>query len=110
MQLECAVLTSSHFHTDMKNTLQGDYRQLFLLRALVKPYTLLRCIRMDFEKTINHYKFTPFIEEAFFSDLTDSELNINWLTLGISKYWYKGIKWRTFHLLDIAFCFAMMAL
>ncbi len=33
---------------------------------------------------ITDYKLTPFIEEEFFYDLTDSELNINWLTLGIS--------------------------
>ena len=50
------------------------------------------------DHTITDYRLTPFIEEEFFYDLTDSELNINWLTLGISKYWSKdkngGVKWK----------------
>jgi hypothetical protein len=45
-------------------------------------------------KTISDYHLTPFIEEEFFYDMTDSELNINWLTFGISKKWSKGIKWK----------------
>ena len=45
-------------------------------------------------KTISNYHLTPFIEEEFFYDMTDSELNINWLTFGISKKWSKGIKWK----------------
>jgi len=48
--------------------------------------------------TITDYQLTPFIEEEFFHDITNSELNINWLTFGISKYWSKskkgGIKWK----------------
>ena len=48
--------------------------------------------------TITKYQLTPFIEEEFFYDRTDSELNINWLTFGISKFLRKskkgGIKWK----------------
>ena len=44
--------------------------------------------------TITDYKLTPFIEEEFFYDLTNSELNTNWLTFGISKFWTKNIKWK----------------
>lgn len=48
--------------------------------------------------TITDYQLTPFIEEEFFYDMTDSELNTNWLTLGISKFWNKsdkgGMKWK----------------
>jgi len=44
--------------------------------------------------TITDYQLTPFIEEEFFYDITDSELNINWLTFGISKFWSKGMKWK----------------
>jgi len=48
--------------------------------------------------TITDYQLTPFIEEEFFYDITDSELNINWVTLGISKFWTKKqqrrIKWK----------------
>ena len=48
--------------------------------------------------TITDYKLTPFIEEEFFYDITNSELNVNWLTFGISKFWSKskkgGIKWK----------------
>lgn len=44
--------------------------------------------------TITDYQLTPFIEEELFYDITDSELNINWLTFGISKYWSKGMKWK----------------
>jgi len=44
--------------------------------------------------TITDYQFTPFIAEEFFYDITDSELNINWLTFGISKFWSKGMKWK----------------
>ena len=50
------------------------------------------------DHTITDFQLTPFIEEEFFYDLTDSELNINWLTFGISKYWTKdkngGVKWK----------------
>ena len=42
--------------------------------------------------TITDFKLTPFIEEEFFYDITNSEFNTNWITLGISKYWKKGIK------------------
>jgi hypothetical protein len=44
--------------------------------------------------TITDYQLTPFIAEEFFYDITDSELNINWLTFGISKFWSKGMKWK----------------
>ena len=44
--------------------------------------------------TMSGYQFTPFIEEEFFYDVTDSELNGNWLTFGISKYESKGVKWK----------------
>ena len=44
--------------------------------------------------TITDYKLTPFIEEEFFYDLTDSVLNGNWLTFGISKFWTKNVKWK----------------
>jgi hypothetical protein len=44
--------------------------------------------------TITDYQLTPFIEEEFFYDITNSELNINWLTFGISKFWSKGMKWK----------------
>lgn len=44
--------------------------------------------------TITDYQLTPFIEEEFFYDMTDSVLNINWLTFGISKYWSKNVKWK----------------
>lgn len=43
---------------------------------------------------ITDYELTPFVEEEFFYDLTDSVLNINWLTFGISKFWTKGVKWK----------------
>jgi len=46
------------------------------------------------QRKITDYQLTPFIEEEFFYDLTDNELNTNWLTFGISKYWSKGIKWK----------------
>ena len=45
-------------------------------------------------RTITDYQLTPFIEEEFFYDITDSELNTNWITFGISKYWAKGRKWK----------------
>ncbi len=44
--------------------------------------------------TITDYQVTPFIEEEFFYDITNTELNINWLTFGISKFWSKGKKWK----------------
>ena len=44
--------------------------------------------------TITDYQLTPFIEEEFFYDITDSELNTNWITFGISKFWKKGMKWK----------------
>ena len=44
--------------------------------------------------TLTDYKFTPFIEEEFFYDITNSEFNGNWLTFGISKFWAKGMKWK----------------
>ena len=44
--------------------------------------------------TITDYTLTPFIEEEFFYDLTNSEFNTNWLTFGISKFWTKNIKWK----------------
>lgn len=43
---------------------------------------------------ITDYELTPFVEEEFFYDLTDNELNTNWLTFGISKFWTKGAKWK----------------
>lgn len=45
-------------------------------------------------QTITHYQLTPFVEEEFFYDITDSKLNINWLTFGISKFWSKRVKWK----------------
>jgi len=44
--------------------------------------------------SITDYQLTPFVEEEFFYDITNSELNINWLTFGISKFWSKGMKWK----------------
>ncbi len=46
------------------------------------------------QHTITDFQLTPFIEEEFFYDVTNSELNINWLTFGISKFWSKGLKWK----------------
>lgn len=50
------------------------------------------------DHTITDFQLTPFIEEEIFYDITDSELNTNWLTFGISKYWTKdkngGVKWK----------------
>ncbi len=43
---------------------------------------------------ITDLELTPFVEEEFFYDLTDSVLNTNWLTLGVSKFWKKGMKWK----------------
>ena len=43
---------------------------------------------------ITSYQLTPFVEEEFFYDITNSELNINWLTVGISKFWSKNVKWK----------------
>lgn len=43
---------------------------------------------------ITGYELTPFIEEEFFYDFTDSEINTNWLTFGVSKFWTKEIKWK----------------
>lgn len=45
-------------------------------------------------KTITDYKLTPFIEEEFFYNVTNSTLNMNWLTFGISNYWSKRVKWK----------------
>lgn len=44
--------------------------------------------------TITDYQLTPFIEEEFFYDITGHELNANWITLGVSKFWAKGKKWK----------------
>jgi len=44
--------------------------------------------------TMTDYRLTPFIEEEFFYDITNNELNINWLTFGVSKLWRKGMKWK----------------
>lgn len=46
------------------------------------------------QHTVTGYELTPFVEEEFFYDLTDSVLNENWLTFGISKNWTKGVKWK----------------
>ena len=46
------------------------------------------------DNTITDYQLTPFVEEEFFYDITDSELNGNWLTFGISKYWTKDVNWK----------------
>lgn len=46
------------------------------------------------QHTITDFELTPFVEEEFFYDLTDSVLNTNWLTLGVSKFWKKGVKWK----------------
>ena len=57
------------------------------------------------KNTITDYKLTPFIEEEFFYDITDNELNTNWLTFGISKYWTKnkngGTKWKLAYRLQL---------
>ena len=45
-------------------------------------------------KTITDYHLTPYIEEEFFYDITGNELNVNWITLGLSKSWGKGKKWK----------------
>ena len=49
-------------------------------------------------QTVTDYQLTPFIEEEFFYDVTNSELTTNWLTFGISKFWTKskkgGVKWK----------------
>lgn len=45
-------------------------------------------------KTITTYQLTPYVEEEFFIDLTDKQLNTNWLTFGISKPFAKGKKWK----------------
>jgi len=45
-------------------------------------------------KTITDYQLTPFIEEEFFYDITGKELNTNWITLGVSRSWAKGKKWK----------------
>ena len=45
-------------------------------------------------KTITDYHLSPFIEEEFFYDITGKELNVNWVTLGVSKSWGKGKKWK----------------
>ena len=44
--------------------------------------------------TITQFELNPFIEEEFFYDVTDNDLNSNWLTFGISKFWNKHIKWK----------------
>jgi hypothetical protein len=48
--------------------------------------------------TITDHMLTPFIEEEFFYDITDNDLNINWLTFGISKNWSKtekgSVRWK----------------
>ena len=44
--------------------------------------------------TITDYHLTPFVEEEFFYDITGKELNVNWVTLGVSKSWAKGKKWK----------------
>lgn len=46
------------------------------------------------QQTVSPYQFTPYFEEEFFYDITDSELTTNWLTMGISKNWSKGVKWK----------------
>ena len=43
---------------------------------------------------VTDLQLTPFVEEEFFYDITDSELNMNWLTVGISKFWRPGVKWK----------------
>jgi hypothetical protein len=45
-------------------------------------------------RSYGRHRLTPFVEEEFFYDITDGELNENWLTLGISKFWDKGKKWK----------------
>jgi len=45
-------------------------------------------------KTITDYRLTPFFEEEFFYDITGKEINTNWITLGVSKSWSKGKKWK----------------
>jgi len=45
-------------------------------------------------KTITDFHLTPYIEEEFFYDITGHELNANWVTVGVSKFWEKGKKWK----------------
>ena len=45
-------------------------------------------------KTITDFNLTPYIEEEFFYDITGHELNANWITVGVSKFWKKGKKWK----------------
>jgi len=45
-------------------------------------------------KTITDYQLRPFVEEEFFYDITGNEINVNWVTLGVSKSWAKGKKWK----------------
>jgi hypothetical protein len=44
-------------------------------------------------KTSRH-ALTPYVSEEFFYDVTDHELNINWLTIGVSKPFASGKKWK----------------
>lgn len=43
---------------------------------------------------VTDYELTPFFEEELFYDITDSILNGNWITAGVSKLWTKGVKWK----------------
>ena len=52
------------------------------------------------KNTFTDYHLTPFIEEEFFYDITNSEFNTNWLTFGVSKSWEKGMKWKLGYLLQ----------
>lgn len=45
-------------------------------------------------KTVSPYHLTPLVEHELFYDLTDSELNTNWLTFGVSRKWTGRVKWK----------------
>lgn len=45
-------------------------------------------------KKVTGLELTPFVEEEFFYDLTDSEFNTNWFTVGFSKFLRPGVKWK----------------
>ncbi len=45
-------------------------------------------------KKYGAFELAPFVEEEFFYDITGHELNENWVTLGFSKSWAKGRKWK----------------
>ena len=45
-------------------------------------------------KAIAGTRLKPYVEEEFFYDLTDSELNINWLGFGVSRKFAPNWRWK----------------